>query len=275
MFNRGIEGWDIALKFSISNIAWAAHDDERMFKFLSEHGFGGLEIAPTRIFPVDPYLDLMRARRFADHLRKDYSLVICSMQSIWFGRSERVFGTAEDRRILTNYTELALCFAEAVGVSNLVFGNPKNRRQDSPNLMDASGLDFMREIAEAALCHGTIISLEPNPETYGTNWVTSTLQAFDLVRAVNHPALRVNFDLGTVLINGEDLSTLADNFDLIHHVHVSEPGLEPVVPRAIHRDLARILSDHGYDGWISIEMKNCGSLDAVESAAGHLREVFP
>lgn len=40
------------MKLSISNIAWSAEHDAAMYKFLQQEGFSGLEIAPTRIFPI-------------------------------------------------------------------------------------------------------------------------------------------------------------------------------------------------------------------------------
>lgn len=50
-----------------------------------------------------------------------------SMQSIWYGRTEKLFGTEEERNLLLDYTKSAVDFAAAIGCKNLVFGCPKNR----------------------------------------------------------------------------------------------------------------------------------------------------
>lgn len=42
-------------KLAISNIAWHKNDDEAVYTAMQQAGFTGLEIAPTRIFPVEPY----------------------------------------------------------------------------------------------------------------------------------------------------------------------------------------------------------------------------
>ena len=43
------------MKLSISNIAWSKEDDDKVYGFMRELGYSGLEIAPTRIFEGQPY----------------------------------------------------------------------------------------------------------------------------------------------------------------------------------------------------------------------------
>ena len=78
-----------------------------------------MEIAPTRIFPEDPYENLSKVSDWYEGMRDRF--VIPSMQSIWFGRSEKIFGTEEEREILLNYTKKAIDFAERIECKNLVF----------------------------------------------------------------------------------------------------------------------------------------------------------
>lgn len=262
------------MKLSISNIAWSAEHDPHMFALLRKLGIEGLEIAPTRVFPTQPYDQVEAARDFANSLRAGFGLRVCSMQSLWFGRTELVFGTPAERESLVDYTRKAIDFAAAMGCQNLVFGNPRNRRQETPDLLNRDGLDFFRSLADYAGARKTVIALEPNPPMYGTNFVNTTEEAFQLVRHLDHPGLRVNFDLGAVIANGESLESLAENLHLVSHVHISEPGLEVVKPREEHRDLAGILVQGDYQGYVSIEMKNCQNLEPVEAALMHLKEVF-
>ena len=43
------------MKLSISNIGWEKKNDTEVYRMMKEYGFVGLEIAPTRIFPENPY----------------------------------------------------------------------------------------------------------------------------------------------------------------------------------------------------------------------------
>lgn len=92
------------------------------------YGFSGLEIASTRVFPEAPYDRPGEAAVWAARLKERHGLIIPSIQSIWYGRHEALFGTEKERGILLDHTRKAIDFAAAVGCRNLVFGCPKNRR---------------------------------------------------------------------------------------------------------------------------------------------------
>ena len=67
------------MKLAISNIAWTAKQDETIYGVMKKHDFTGLEIAPTRIFPVTPYKHLRDATEWAESINKRYGFVIPSM----------------------------------------------------------------------------------------------------------------------------------------------------------------------------------------------------
>ena len=241
------------MKLAISNIAWNESEDEVVYSLLRNYGIAGLEVAPTRLI-TEPYQNKERAACILSHLHQQYGFVVPSMQSILFGRNERLFGSLEERGALIDYLCRAVDFANAIGCGNLVFGAPRNRNYHSgDDVMVAEG--FFREIAEYALKHGSVLSMEANPTIYGTNYINTTHEAVDLVRRINHPGFMVNFDLGTVIQNQEDILSLGEAITVVNHVHVSEPYLAPVIPRSIHKQAMDLLRENGYTGYVSIEMK--------------------
>ena len=261
------------MKLSVSNIAWSADDDSRVYDLMKELGFCGLEIAPTRIFPESPYDSLSEIADFAGKIKEEYGFSICSMQSIWYGRQEKIFGTDEERDALCRYTQKAIDFAAAAGCGNLVFGCPRNR--NLPDGCDTQkGVEFFKEIARYAEKKGTVIGMEANPPIYNTNFVNTTESAFELIEKVNSKAFALNLDLGTMIYNGEDLSVLSHRAELINHVHISEPGLKAVEKREIHKRLADFLKSASYNNYVSIEMGSAAGLDSVESAMRYVKEIF-
>ncbi len=257
-------------KLSFSNIAWSAEYDGEMYSFLSDVGFEGLEIAPTRIFPEKPYEHLAEAREFSKMLYEKYGLKISSMQSIWYGRKERIFGTPEERSALIEYTERAVDFAAAVGCGNLVFGCPKSR--NVPDGMTDHMLiadEFFGKIADYAAQNGTVIALEPNPEYYGTNFINNTAQAFEYVRRINNKGLKVNVDLGTMISYNEAAALIANNIELVNHIHISEPRLVPIEKRAIHKGIFGL----PYYRFISVEMGSCGDIEKVKAVARAIKSI--
>lgn len=263
------------MKLSISNIAWPKEYDEYMYLYLNENKFDGIEIAPTRIFEVSPYMKIEDAKKYSRYIKDTYSLEISSMQSIWFGKSENIFNSEEEKKELISYTKRAIDFAKAIDCSNLVFGCSKNRNINSKELYsDDIVLEFFRELGDYALKNNTILAIEPNPSIYGTNFINTTKEAFDIVKFINNKGIKVNIDLGTIINNKEDLSILIENINLINHIHISEPYLEKIECRQVHKELADILKISDYSGYVSIEMKNLNDLNNVKDTISYIRKIF-
>lgn len=259
------------IKLSISNIAWGMEQDAEMGQFLQDSGFQGLEIAPTRIFPEAPYDKLAEAKVWAEELNTKYGLEVPSMQSIWYGHQEKIFGTKEERRVLVDYTKKAVDFAEVIGCRNLVFGNPRNRDTDDVLGNYATAIEFFKEIGDYALEHHTTIAIEANPTIYNTRFINYTEQAVELACRCGSRGVKVNVDLGTVIYNEEDINYLRQIPEYINHVHVSEPGLNLIEKRELHLQLFKILQSIGYNRFVSIEMGNKGDLSKVKEIVGYIK----
>lgn len=260
------------MKLAISNIGWENINDTVMYKKLVREGYQGVEIAPTRIFPRNPYNDLKSAKEYKSYLKSEYGLAICSLQSIWFGRQENLFGTCEERKQLIEYTKTAIQCAEILDCHNLVFGCPKNRVVSNKTDYDLA-LTIFSELGNYAWKHSTILSMEANPTIYNTNFINTTEEAFKIVQDVNSPGFKVNLDLGTMIENNETLDLIGTNLKLINHIHISEPRLKPIKERTLHKCLFDLLSDK-YDKYISIEMEKQTDLYIIEKSMRYVKKVF-
>ncbi len=261
------------MRLSISNIGWSAENDISVYAMMQNYGFTGLEIAPTRIFPEHPYSRLDDAIVWAGKLKSDHGFIIPSMQSIWYGRSEKLFGTEEERTALVNYTKKAIDFAEAVECKNLVFGCPRNR--SIPDGADENiAIRFFREIGEYAAQHGTVVAMEANPPIYNTNYINDTASAIELIENVDLEGFKLNLDVGTMVENDEDVSILKGREKHINHVHVSEPGLKAIERRQLHRDLADLLKSCDYNGFVSIEVGRQEKVDELGKMMKYVEETF-
>lgn len=260
------------INLSASNIAWKAEDDEEMYLFLSHHGFCGIEIAPTRIIWDSPYQYPEQIASYSQKIARNYDLKVCSLQSIWYGRKEKLFNSKHERDVLFDYTQKAIDFAVAANCPNLVFGSPKNRRIKSSQDFDTA-LSFFQSLGEYAISKNTAIAIEPNPAIYGTNFINNTSEAFEFVQKIKTKGIRVNVDLGTIIENNESIEMIAENINYINHIHISEPYLEPIQPRSLHKELIKILKDSKYKKFLSIEMKNSGNVDHIKSAVNYLGEL--
>ena len=261
------------MNLSISNIGWEISDDEKVYELMKNHGFTGLEIAPTRIFLQNPYDKLAEAKEWAGSLEKSYGFTVPSMQSIWFGRSENIFASKEDYEVLVDYTKKAILFAETIGCKNLVFGCPRNRNlPDGADENDA--VAFFKTIGDYALEHGTVIGMEANPPIYNTNYINDTRSALELIEKVSSDGFKLNLDMGTMIYNEESVDILKNKVSAVNHVHISEPFLKLIEKRDIHSELMKLLLEEGYKGFVSIEMGKGNEIDVIEGVMAYIKELF-
>lgn len=260
------------MKLSISNIAWSADQDPAVYSFLQEQQIDAIEIAPTRIFPSSPYRQLKQASSWASDLKAQYGLSVSSMQSIWYGKTENLFSSPEERLILSEYTKAAIDFAAAVSCHNLVFGCPRNRCTDeNSRLSDA--VDFFHELGEYAATKDTVLALEANPPIYHTNFINTTAEAIKLIQVVASRGFLLNLDIGTMLYNKETPDFLYDHLSLINHIHISEPGLKQIERHPLHNELAALLHSQ-YQNYVSVEMGHQDDIAAIKNAIYYMKGLF-
>ncbi len=261
------------MRLSISNIGWTSENDSTVYKMMKQYGYSGLEIAPTRIFPDKPYDCNEEAAAWSSNLKSEYDFDIPSMQSIWYGIQEKIFGTDEERQVLLDYTKKAIDFAAAIGCKNLVFGCPRNRFMPE-GANEKIAVAFFKELGDYALANATAIGMEANPTIYNTNYINDTFSALELIGQVDSEGFKLNLDMGTMIHNEEEVAKLRDNVKLISHVHISEPGLKPIEKRDIHTQIKQILLDENYQGFVSIEMGKVEDLNLIEDKLAYVKSVF-
>lgn len=273
------------MKLAVSNIAWPATERDAAYAILRDHGVTGLEIAPALFLSesIDPFVSTQGEVATAMKRMQAAGLELVSMQSLLFGvTGAALFEGEEARGKLIAAMERAIALAGRLGIPNLVFGSPKQRAY--PDSLSASqaqeqAVTVFRRLGDSAVRARTRIAMEPNGRAYGTNFLNRVAEAEAFVRAVDHPGIVLNFDIGTLHMEGdfdaiEAIATAA--VDTIGHVHISEPQLAPAPadPAQAARAI-RALRKAGWTGWHSIEMAATKTpLADLSAALGRLRQAI-
>ena len=135
-------------------------------------------------------------------------------------------------------------------------------------------ISFFKKIGDYAAEHGAVVGMEANPTIYNTNYINDTMSALELIEKVDSEGYRLNLDIGTMVENGEDVSILKGREKYINHVHVSEPGLKPIEKRQLHRNLAELLKNSNYIGFVSIEVGKQENVEDLEIMMKYVEEIF-
>lgn len=262
-----------AMRLAISNIAWDVDEDEAMATLLRERGIDAIDIAPGKYFP-QPANARDADIRTVTAWWADRGIEITGMQALLFGTSGlNVFGDAASQQALLDHLRAVCHIGGVLGAPRLVFGSPRNR--DRHGLDDDRTLAIAREFfgkaGDAAADEGVLLCLEPNPTHYGANFMTTSAETEQVVRAIDHPAIRMQIDSGAITINGESAAEVAASAaDVVGHIHASEPDLVPLGDGGTdHAAVAVALAANPVPMLVSIEMvatKNEPHLDAIARA---------
>ena len=89
-------------------------------------------------------------------------------------------------------------------------------------------LSFFYMAGKIAQNHSVVLCLEPNPKEYGANFLTTTKETYNFVKMLNHPCIKLQLDVGELILNDEKNTVIDICSDMIGHVHISEPQLKPI-----------------------------------------------
>lgn len=269
------------MRHAISNIAWQPGERLAAYEAMAAWQVTGLEIAPGLFFHAaeDPFRPDAASARAAMAEIEAAGLALVSMQSLLYGVEGAIlFGDPTEKAAFERGMVRAIDLAGRFGIPNLVFGSPAQRRVPEGLAMHQAmeeAAAMMWTLGERAAAAGTVISLEPNPAAYGTNFLNRLDEVELLVQLVGHPAVMINLDLGAMRMNGE-YETTADRTpalaDRIGHVHVSEPHLQPApADAAALAPVLTALAGAGYARAVSIEMRRPdGGIAEVERSLARL-----
>lgn len=248
-----------------SNIAWMPQERLAAYDLMQAAGLTGLEIAPALFFhqaedPFNPE-NAIAAAAIAEIVERGLSLV--SMQSLLFGaHGASLFGDADARRAFEGGMTRAIDLAGRFGIPNLVFGSPTQRRiPEGMAISDAvyQSAEIFRRLGDRAAAFNTVISVEPNPSAYNTNFLNTLDEVERFVATVAHPAVAIVLDLGAMHMNAEFETTagrITNLLPTLNHVHISEPLLAPAPDdkTALTPVLTALRAAH-FSRAVSIEMK--------------------
>nr|VFJ98835.1 MAG: Sugar phosphate isomerase/epimerase [Candidatus Kentron sp. LFY] len=261
------------MRLAISNIAWDVAEDKEIAQLLHRYGIDAIDIAPGKYFP-DPIQATAQDIAKVKTWWAECGVEITGIQALVFGTTGlNVFGSIEVQNAMLAHLSIICRIGGALGARWLVFGSPKNRDRSGLNdqqTMDIA-VDFFRRLGNIAESHRVIVCLEPNPPCYGANFMVTSTETARVVNFIDHPAIRMQLDTGTLTINGENVANvLGDYAQLIGHIHASERDLLPLGDGETNHGKICKAIEHYLPGYVvSIEMvatKNEPHVVSIERA---------
>jgi sugar phosphate isomerase/epimerase len=248
------------MKIAISNIAWAASEEEAVAQELQKLGVKYVEIAPTKVWNDPVNATDEQIKEYLDFW-KSYGIEVITFQSMLFPRPDlKIFDSEENRAETLVHLKQFIRLAGKMKVGVMVFGSPKNRQRGDMSEAEAQAIaqKFFGELGDEAQKNSVRFCIEPNATQYACDFVVTAQEGIDIVRAVNNPGFGLHLDIACMTLAGDDISkSITDAASVLQHFHISSPMLEQVEDRedVHHKEAAAALREIGYDKFVSIEMR--------------------
>ena len=268
------------MKLSVSNIALSAYDHVSELQQLPELGLQGIEVAPSRAWR-DTWHDL--TNQDVSAYRRDVEqagLTIVGLHSLIFDHPELGLFKGEEAQndTLEFFTHLsAVC--RDLGGRTLIWGGGRHRGELSEESAFEEAVLFMSELVSRIEDHGTCFCFEPLGPT-DSDFINSVHDSIRIVKAVDHPALRVQLDAKALVENDEVRQDIFEAaMPYLVHFHANEPGLGVLgsTGEVPHQTLGDHLRTIGYNGYASIEQRMLNATNPlvdVEKSADVLMECY-
>jgi D-psicose/D-tagatose/L-ribulose 3-epimerase len=256
---------------SISNLGWNATEDDEIADLLLNSGLSFIDLAMGRYFSSPSEVTVGEWVEVKNYWNKKGFQVV-GMQSLLFGlRQANIFGSSEERQFLLGAFGRIFERAAAIGVLRLVFGSPSNRRRITFDEQEvAIAGEFFGKAGQLASRFGVIMLLEPNSTRYGCNFLNTAHEALDFVSTIESPGLGVNLDLGAQMDAGDSLEFSEQELRHLHHLHLSERDLGPLVDEQPLRNLLANQSLATNFNFATIEQLGSPKMSNVEAVRSSL-----
>lgn len=238
----------LPVRLAVSNIAWDNSSLIDFTKILSRYRIGSIELAPTKVAGWDSWTPETIGAL------KSYGMKYSSCQSILFNTDIKIFERPD--AFIEHYRKVAEICA-SLDIPVVVFGSPKARHRCSSTGEEA--ISLFRMIGDIGAENGVTCCIEPNATAYGCTWLTNLTDTLAFVREVNHPFIRVNYDLGNYTMERDTFTWDSSSIEWIGHVQISNEFLKPLHEAsadtlAMYRMLIHAILGLGYTNCISLEM---------------------
>ena len=249
------------MKIAICNELFEGWPVDRVFRYVAQLGYDGVEIAPYTL--AESVLGLSpKKRREIRQAAEANGIEIVGLHWL-LAKPEGLYINHPDEiiRIQTQeYIEALIHFCADIGGKLLLHGSPHQRTvKEGWKFVDS--WDYAKETFKVCLKlaqkRKVIYCIEPLLKK-NTNFVNTVDEALRLVKEVNHPCFKMMFDCRNACAEEKkvlEALVRAVTSGHLRHIHVNDAnGMGPGFGKTKFLPILKTLMENNYRGYVSVEV---------------------
>ena len=223
------------MNIGITHLAFNSQED--LLNEVKELNVSNIELVFSKMEDEDKLIQAL----------SDLGITTTTSQSILFGSSVEDF---LDSNMIEHIKKVSV-IGNRFGVKTLVLGSPKQRK-----IFDRLALiERFREIDSIMRESNQILCIEPNCKKYGGSYFFTVSEIVEFIVDGKFTNIKTMIDTHNILNENQYPSVeLENNLEYIHHIHVSEDGLEPYSDSIHHELLSNAIKRTKYNKTITYEV---------------------
>ncbi len=272
VLSHASESHPLTAPFQLSVMLWTIDKQrgvDRSIEIVAEAGYRGVELVSE----------------FESWSAQDTRRIMAKMSSLGLifdtiDGGSYTLADPDARGTILKKLAMRMNVARDLGSSQLILTSGNKVKNLSQQAQEAAVIDLLKQVGDLAGKNDMHIVIEPiDPYERPDGYLTSVVQAFEIVRAVSSKNVAVLYDFYHEQLSGGNLITkLEQNFELVRLVHIADvPGRhEPGSGEIDYRNIYRKLAELHYNKFIAMEFFPTGDtfqilktarLDALKAAS--------
>jgi len=246
-------------KHSMCNETFQDWPQAKIFRFLAQCGYQGVEIAPFTINTDVTKISSQQRAQLRKHA-KQAGIEICGLHWL-LSKTEGLHLTSPDpqvRQRTAKYLGELAKFCADLGGTKMIFGSPQQRNL-LPGVSLEEGTKHAVEVLQAAMPvlqkNGVVLGLEPLGFKE-TNFMRVSAEALAVAKRVDSPHCKIMLDCKAMIQESTPIPELIRKHgDWMIHFHANDPNLRgPGMGKLDFVPIVEALRDVKFDGWVSVEV---------------------
>ncbi|MDD3725608.1 MAG: sugar phosphate isomerase/epimerase [Candidatus Ratteibacteria bacterium] len=247
------------MKVGICNEMFQGWELEKIFSFVKEVGYQGIEIAPFTLGDSVDVIPVETVKKIRE-LSSRYNLAVIGTH--WLLTKPEGLSVSSSNKELRHktaeYLSKLIYFTANIGGSIMVFGSPKQR-----NIQEGQTAEEVKENVKEVLkkvlkdCEkkNIFLCLEPLARTE-TNFINTAAEAIDIIEEMSHPYLKLHLDVKAMSDEQKPIpEIIKEGRKHLKHFHINDKNLGgPGSGDIDYKPIIDTLKEIGYDGWLSVEV---------------------